>query len=1038
MTSVSPSAIALNTGCQEVQRPGASTGGLMGDLDSLLARLDPDPRARGDAFEELCAWWLRTDPIYSGKLRSVWRWAEWPGRDGPDTGIDLVAETVDGDIWAIQCKAYSSEYSVTKRDVDTFLADSSRRPFDYRLLIASTDAVGANADRTLSRQDTPVGLVLRHDLACSHVRWPDSPCELTAGSRLPPVEPRPHQLAALDAVVSGLAINARGQLVMACGTGKTLVGLWTHERLQSQATLVLLPSLSLLSQALREWSAHAQDGFASLAVCSDDSVTDQVVAKTSALGVPTSTDPEVICEFLGHAVGPRVIFATYQSSGAVAEAVLRTGTRLDLLVADEAHRTTGRRSGPFAVALNDERLPVHRRLFMTATPRFFTKRVRDEATADGFQVASMTDTATYGPVLHRLGFAQAVEERLLADYRVVVLGVGSSEYRKWIEDRRLLSIDGRDVTDARTLAGQVGLGRAMRDYDLRSVITFHNRVAAARRFAEELPDVLEWMPADVRPSGSTWTGHISGTMPVGTRLTQLRQLASPHGAGRAVLSNAQCLSEGVDVPALDGVAFIEPRRSAIDIIQAVGRVMRLAPDKNLGTIVLPVLVDDETVIDEIVSASAWEPVWALVRALRAHDDDLAAELDGLRRELGRSGTAASTKLPAKIRIDLPTDAPTDFARAVVIHIVEETTPSFHSWLGMLDSYIEKHSSAQVPVHYQTPDGQRLGAWVNHQRTLYRQGRLPEDRIQLLASLPHWAWSIPDAKWEEGLEHLRRYAAAHGHTRVPQRYVTEDGYALGQWVATTRRHYTRGGLAPDRVACLEALPKWAWNTTEQAWFEMFDALQRFAADSGHIDIPNDLTAHGRDLKPWIRRQKTAHRRGTLDADRVQLLDQLPGWSWGASNENSTGLDRHRWEDNYLLLKDYVREYGHARPSMKEEYWGRSLGAWVVAQRQNYRHGLLPTEAAAKLESLPGWAWNIADARWEAGFALLEEFARQHGHCVVPPGYRREGLDLREWASSQRAKEKQGRLADKHRERLNSLPGWWWRGEYGRGTPVRPVP
>ena len=264
----------------------------MPGLGDLIDTLDPDDRLRGLQFETICKWFLTHDPGYRRELKTVWLWDEWPGRWGADAGIDLVAETHAGDVWAIQAKCYRADRPVTKHDMDKFLSESSRSVFSYRLLIATSDDLHGTARRTVQAQEKPVGLLLRSDLEHAQVDWrfdlddlhaPPSPVKMA----------RPHQREALEAVAAGFETYDRGQMVMACGTGKTLTALWVTERLKSDRTLVLVPSLSLLKDTLREWTAHATADFLFLPVCSDVTVrgADLWVSSTSELGFPVTTNP---------------------------------------------------------------------------------------------------------------------------------------------------------------------------------------------------------------------------------------------------------------------------------------------------------------------------------------------------------------------------------------------------------------------------------------------------------------------------------------------------------------------------------------------------------------------------------------------------------------------------------------------------------------------------------------------------------------------------------------------------------------------------
>ena len=302
-------------------------------------------------------------------------------------------------------------------------------------------------------------------------------------------------------MVKGFDGHDRGQLLMACGTGKTLTTLWLAERLQSMRTLVLVPSLSLLSQTLTEWTSQATGDFDFLPVCSDPTVRspDEWVASTSELGYPVTTDPAQIASFLRQR-RRTVVFATYQSSPRIAEAYA-TGRvpAFDLVVADEAHRTAGPdTSSDFATVLDSDAIRARKRLFTTATPRYFTGRIKRVASEAEYEVASMDDETKYGPVFHRLTFGEAIGRDLLSDYRVVIVGVNDATYRDYVERGRLVTIDGKTVTDARTLAAHIALAKAMRRFDLHRTISFHSRIKRAQDFAKDFASVTEWMPPDDR------------------------------------------------------------------------------------------------------------------------------------------------------------------------------------------------------------------------------------------------------------------------------------------------------------------------------------------------------------------------------------------------------------------------------------------------------------------------------------------------------------------------------------------------------------
>lgn len=658
-----------------------------GSFEYLEAKIRRDATGTlfGRDFERICQWYLEHAPLYRGKFRKIFPWSEWEGRWGPDCGIDLVAETFDGKFWAIQAKAVSPNRAITKAQIDSFLSESNRRQIAYRLLIATTDELGARARRTIDEQEKRVSFLGRGDLLNTDIVWPTTIGGHTSKRRL--AKPRPHQRAAVNAVLQGFDRHTRGRLIMACGTGKTLTGLWIHERLESRRTLLLVPSISLAQQNLCEWGRHARKDFDFLVVCSDASVGsdehDPAIRHVAELGIDVTTDPAAIATFLSaRRRRPAVLIATYQSSDRVSAGQRRARKPFDLALCDEAHRLVGDMKGRFATVLDDRKIRCRRRLFMTATPRYFTQRVRQRAADHGLEIASMDDSAMFGPEFHVLSFHDAISAKptpLLTDYRVVVIGVTNAEAAAWVEKGKLVRTRDGAATDARTLARQIGLAKAIREYDLRRVITFHKSIRRASQFVDaghrdSLPATISELPAASRPSGILWTRHISGETPASKRAATLRALAELPPHARGIISNCACLGEGVDVPALDGIAFIDPKRSVVDIIQAVGRVIRRSPDKTIGTIVIPVFVDESTDASRAVEHSSFAPVWQVLKALRAHDQRLADELDAMRASIRTTGTSTQQpRLPNNVILEIGGILPPHFAEAFYVRVVEHAT-----------------------------------------------------------------------------------------------------------------------------------------------------------------------------------------------------------------------------------------------------------------------------------------------------------------------------------------------------------------------------
>jgi superfamily II DNA or RNA helicase len=662
----------------------------MASLTQLLSSLSPNEQVRGRQFESVCKWFLENDPEYKRVIKCVWLWKIWPGRWGRDKGIDLVAETYNKELWAIQSKAYAASHSVTKHDIDKFLSESSRKVFSYRLLIATAADLSHNAKEVLEGQEKSVGTLFLSDLKKRKLNWPSSPQKLSAKQK-PPKRLRPDQRRAVADVLRGFRSYDRGQLIRACGTGKTLIGLRLAEAMNSQRTLVLVPSLSLVSQILSEWTKDGVHPFTFLPVCSDETVgrEDYLVSYARELGVPATTKVSEIAEFL-QGPGTKVVFATYQSSPRLALAFKKHRLKpFDLAIADEAHRCAGANAGDAATILNSKAIPARKRLFMTATPRIASEATKARADSLGIEVISMDDVDHFGPVFHELKFSDAIRLKLLTDYCVEIIGVDDPMYKKYAEEGVFVTLDGKTVTDARTLTSHIALAKAIKKHDLRRIITFHGRVDRAAEFAEQFPKFSRWMPKADAPRGEIWSSLVSGKMTSSKRdaiLDRLREVQPPE---RAIVTNARCLSEGVDVQALDGVAFIDPKESQVDIIQAVGRAIRRAERKEKGVIILPVYIssneDEEKTLDE----SSFKHVWRVLRALRSHDNALANELDALRVQLSAQGKVRA-QLPEKIRVNLPARISVRFTDSFYLRTVRALSPAPPLTIAQILEWADAH------------------------------------------------------------------------------------------------------------------------------------------------------------------------------------------------------------------------------------------------------------------------------------------------------------------------------------------------------------
>jgi predicted helicase len=621
-----------------------------------MYRSATNERDKGSKFERFLKSYLQTEPKYVDLFSDVWMWQEWPGRAGrPDTGIDLVAQDrYTGELTAIQAKFYDPARSLPKQEIDSFFTELGKAPFASGMIVTTARNWSKHAESALNDQSKPVQRVDLNNLADSRIDWslfdPRTPEVLYKG---PGKAPRKYQREAIDDVIAGFETHDRGKLIMACGTGKTFTSLKLVEEHVpvGGSVLFLVPSIALLQQTLNEWTAQADVPIRPFAVCSDSSVGRKENEDVSAhdLGFPATTDPAKLFHRFQISTGDEtisVVFSTYQSIDVIHEAQQLGLGEFDLVICDEAHRTTGisqpgSDDSAFVRVHNTEFLAARKRLYMTATPRVYVEDSKAKAAKDGIVTYSMDDEGTFGPEFHHLGFGRAVEMGHLSDYKVLILAVDEESVAASFQD--LLAREGDMNLDdvARIVGCWNGLSKRgvngerlsiTDDAPMQRAVAFARNIKESKAIANQMNVIGRELLMNARNGGSALelqAKHVDGTFNVLERSARLDWLQAGEQADQCrILTNAKCLTEGVDVPSLDAVLFLNPRNSQVDVVQAVGRVMRRAEGKEYGYIILPIAVpasqDPETALND---NKKYKVVWDVLQALRAHDDRFEAMIN---------------------------------------------------------------------------------------------------------------------------------------------------------------------------------------------------------------------------------------------------------------------------------------------------------------------------------------------------------------------------------------------------------------------------
>lgn len=591
---------------------------------------------KGHLFERLTQLYLLNTSIYSSKLINVW-WCNNKGElpaniqkklnlPNDDEGIDLVCETVDGEFWSIQSKYKANQdKALTRKELATFEALSFNTCKNISLAIVVHTSNKPIKKSKLMTNVTEIGL--DKWLEISEDDWERLRKYCQSNRLLPPQKrnPRKHQKAAINDALNYFSQtnNSRGKLIMPCGTGKSLTAFWIAQALNAKNIIVSVPSLALIRQGIADWTAeYLANGIKPdwIAICADDSVgktsdADSTVASIYDTGIPTTTNVNKIECFLKKKTKlPKIIFTTYQSGLKLCEAAKKNKYQFDLLICDEAHKTVGV-SNSFSILLFDKNISVKKRIFMTATERIL--KITSGSKED---IVSMDNLDNYGEIFYHLSFKEAIKQKIICDYKIITLAVTKKDAISLIEENPALKVSigkNKIETDAHNISVGIALQRVFEKYKIRHAVTFHSSIKRSLFFSSQQKEYLKQTGIE--------NFHVSSQNSAGQRADILRNFANEN---KAIISNAKCLTEGVDIPSIDCVVFADPKQSVVDIVQAAGRAMRQSKKtgKKNGYILLPIIVPDDENLSDFSESTNFKQIVRIIASLSTQDERIADEL----------------------------------------------------------------------------------------------------------------------------------------------------------------------------------------------------------------------------------------------------------------------------------------------------------------------------------------------------------------------------------------------------------------------------
>jgi superfamily II DNA or RNA helicase len=976
------------------------------ELELRVSNLsEQNSKAQGDAFEIFVEAYLATQSLL--QCDETWLVGDIPvdvreclNLPSDTKGIDGVYRTALGDFVPYQVKFRSNRPALGFNEVAPFLGITEKAK--DRLLITNCDSIAIDVqNRTGIRSLRGVDFdqLTEEDFKAIEKWLKKVPKKQSL------IKPEPYQIEALENISNHFQGNDRGTVVMACGTGKTLVALWAVEQSKAKNILVLVPSLTLLQQTLEEWSRHNSwaGKFSYLCVCSDPSVdlkNDDIEIDSTDLPFRIDTDPEIVKNYLHQENDKiKIIFSTYQSSQVVSQAT-KENFNFDFAVFDEAHKTTGASSGKFAFALSDKNIKIKKRLFLTATPKHYDIRKRDK---DGeLKFVGMDDEFIYGSRAHTLLFSDAVAKGIICPYKVIITLIDKKQIDDFSLQNGITVVDG-DAVRSKWVASQIAVSSAIRHTNASKIITFHSRVRSAKEFAsDEAHGVTKFIDGfDVF--------HVHGKQKSNDRkdtITKFRR------SKKSLITNARCLTEGVDVPAVDMVVFVDPRHSKIDIAQAVGRAMRKprGGNKQVGYIVVPIYAGDtdEFSIDASIKDEAFDDVSLVLNSLLEQDNELVEIIRELKETRGRGKVLNLGRLGNKLEV-IGSFIDLDKLRySICVAATDRLGASWDEWYGVLKLFNDREGHTNVP--YRHLEGEYpLGRWVQSQRQ--NRESLAFDRVILLDAIG-FIWNTLDDQWEIGFKQLLKFKDREGHTKVPVNFYDGE-FPLGQWTSGQRRIIRNGKISTDRMKRLSDIGFELY--LNQNWEIGFKKLLKFKDREGHTNVPFKFYESEFPLGRWASKQRMFVRHGKISTDRMKRLSDI-GFV-------SDVLD---WEQGFQHLSDFKFREGHCLVHITHKEGSFNLGQWVNKQRKYKLRNLLSNKKISRLDAL-GFSWvdRNKDSIWMEGYDALINFRNREGHCNVPLLHIENSFKLGLWVRTQRARMHRGRILNREIQCLNSIGFEWSR-------------
>jgi len=974
----------------------------------------------GKLFEYFAKGYFIIEPEQNQLYKNVWLFDEIPLKIKEqlsfplrDFGIDLLLQDYQNRYYAVQCKFKNDEQSILQWSKDKLgNAFGLAEKCDYVLVFTNASNVHSVAkdrekfkfvgysDLLNIKEEDIEGIRIYHQSFTKPV--------------FKKLNPLPHQEKAISEVLAYYKENDRGQLILPCGAGKTLTALWINERLSAKKTLVLFPSLALLRQFKTEWSRNRNSDFEYICICSEKDIDknneDSTVTHTYEITGEVTTNPDRVNSFL-ISNNPKIVFSTYQSLGVIETALKKNiHFNFDLIICDEAHRTAGSKANNlFTLVHDNKRIRGDKRLYMTATPKVVSNNLKTRLGEDYDLLCDMSNPEIFGGEASRMSFWTAIQEKILVDYKIIGIGVTHKQIKEFIEKRRYVtskySID--------EIAHNYALDIAMNKYNAFHSITFHHRVKLAKEFSER---------HNLFFLNTVYSQYVEGNQPTSYRASVLNEFRN---SSKGVVSNARCLTEGVDVPTIDLIYFCDPKTSKIDIVQASGRALRKDwhGTKKEGYIVVPIFhYKDDDVEKEIEKKPYFQNLISVIRSLCDQDERLQAEIDSIAFNKGQAVskrieiTYNDDEVEKIIKLEGLEKKVRDF---LFEQIIEKTRNIWNVRFQQLKEYIAEFGNSTISkgnLEYRA-----LYYWAGNLRKYYYLGTLDKKKIRRLNEIG-FDWKGEnrreitdlDELWRESYNKLVHYFKENNNSNVPARYSKDK--PLGTWCVSQRVKRNENKLDDWQIELLEKLD---FNWKPKNRFEKFiELLEKYYQENGDYRIKHSETRYGK-LPKWVNAYRTIYNTGVLDSEgnikgqggtllkeQIEYLDSK-GFLWA---------ERISWDERYEQLTTYFNENGHSNVTTTEDI---SLYTWCNHQKNNKEK--LSEEQIEKLSKVK-FSYEINRTNTDDAFLEklieLSDYFKERKTFYIKQNDKEYGK-LRYWLSIVKKEYNAGSLSDEKFDLLKDI-------------------